>query len=422
MVRGTMADDSIRRSALQRTAGGVATLLLAGSVCLWQRPCSAQISTVVQAQADAARSMIVVSVQQGISSLPPSSAQSFFYHFDYEAEVFVPDDRLGPTVFRSPEVLRRGDLNLRVGASYFEQSEDFAPISYLFDSSADDVDRYTRLGLNLSAKVGLVNFSLNYGLVDRIETRITVPVVIVDAKGATVLYVSKSEPDPISDQTPVVTGETPAIFSQAVANKQAVPKEGQFPQFGVESFNDGAQAGLGRIGLGAKAAILRGERFKLAFDTEFFLPSPNEAEFAGPDSPAILPRLIGAVDIAEWLRGYVDVGYDYDFDQAVLRRFAWDIGLSVPYSRFAFDLGVGGSEYAESIEWTPDVAPPTETGQLFLTPGEDNSLGTTFVDVLLGIKVKVWQRVAFSGAVTIPVDDREFRPAALGTVALEVAF
>src|SRR5262245_5513064 len=86
------------------------------------RPCIALekgVTKVIETQAQAAQTMIVLGVQQGISSLPPTSAQSFFYQFDYESEVFVPSDRLGPTVLRSPELLRAGDLNLRVGASYF---------------------------------------------------------------------------------------------------------------------------------------------------------------------------------------------------------------------------------------------------------------------------------------------------------------
>ena len=44
------------------------------------------------------------------------------------------------------------------------------------------------------------------------------------------------------------------------------------------------------------------------------------------------------------------------------------------------------------------------------------------MDLLIGAKFKVNDRIALSGGVSVPVDDQEFRPAALGTVAVELAF
>jgi hypothetical protein len=124
----------------------------------------------------------------------------------------------------------------------------------------------------------------------------------------------------------------------------------------------------------------------------------------------------------DWLNLHVDVGYDYDFEEAELRRFVWNTGAVFPGRRVAVDLGVGGSQYDESIQWTPSLAhgrgdedfPPTTINAL-----ESNEVGDTFVDFLFGIKVRLTDQAVLSGAVTVPLTDEGFRPAALGTIALE---
>ena len=64
----------------------------------------------------------------------------------------------------------------------------------------------------------------------------------------------------------------------------------------------------------------------------------------------------------------------------------------------------------------------TDSGQTnIITVQEDNRLGTTYVDFLAGVKVKLTDRFVLSGAVGVPVTDQGFRPPALGTLALEVS-
>src|SRR5882672_5366874 len=58
-----------------------------------------------QCRADAASKMIVLGVQQGISSLPPTSGQSFSYEFNPELDTYVTSERLGPTSFRAPQTI-----------------------------------------------------------------------------------------------------------------------------------------------------------------------------------------------------------------------------------------------------------------------------------------------------------------------------
>src|SRR5262245_34815467 len=83
-----------------------------------------------QARADSAARMIVLGVQQGISSLPPTSGQSLTYEFDPELSTFVASERLGPTSFRSTQTIGQNKLSVRTSFSYFFLEDDFGPVKY----------------------------------------------------------------------------------------------------------------------------------------------------------------------------------------------------------------------------------------------------------------------------------------------------
>jgi hypothetical protein len=145
---------------------------------------------------------------------------------------------------------------------------------------------------------------------------------------------------------------------------------------------------------------------------------------AGSASPAILPRVVAAADLAEFLRMHADVGYDYDFDFNELRRFVWDVGWSVPLTGVVFDFGVGGSKYNQGIQWTPDTAQfeDLEGQAQTMVALQDNRLGDNFVDFLGGVKLRLTDHAVVGGAVNVPVNDQGFRPTAVGTVAVELYF
>ena len=209
------------------------------------------------------------------------------------------------------------------------------------------------------------------------------------------------------------------------------------------SFSTGNQAGVGRISVGGQGLLYNGDVFALAFSTEFFCNSPSSAEFAGSNSPAILPRIIGQAKLAKYLHVHTDVGYDYDFDVAELRRFVWNTGVSVPLTNWTIDLGVGGSKFDTPVTWTPlrtaglgPVAPgfPNGTpGSVSVLDSSQAELSTNYVNFLFGIKVrlapimteqaaKLLETTVLSGSVSVPVTSGGFQPAAAGTLALEYYF
>jgi len=439
-----------RRCKVARLTGGVALVLLnvatAGSARAQGNP--NQFGG--QDRANAISQMTVLGVQQGISSLPPTLG-SFPYEFDFDSGAWV-RTRLGPTVFRAAETIGAHNLSFRLGVSYFDLADSFGPINYLvqFDKPDPQGNLVGVVGLGATADVNVtvMNLSATYGLSSRVDLTFNLPLTVVRANASQTSSTMQSAAGLPSNQAVVggVFQSTPlpsdptrraadiAGLSRAFEtltrpgcgfgpNACLVYRRDSFNALGFD-FNQGTQAGVGRISLGGKASLYTSEWVQFAFMTEFFMPSPNQGKFAGPDSAAILPRGILVVPAADWLRFFADLGYDYDFDKSALRRLVWNVGPSVPFERFEFDLGVGGSQYNTPIQWTPAVAHGAPDAALGV-PGStitalgNNQLGDSFIDFIGGLKVRLGDRWVLSGAVDVPLNNQGFRAAALGTLALE---
>ncbi len=383
-----------------------------------------------QDRASAASQLIVLGVQQGISSLPPTSGQSFVSEFDPTLANWVSSEQLGPTALRSPQTVGANKFSIRVAGSYFQLSDTKQPIVYQVNNSAGNPFGVAKIGLQANAKVGLMNFGANYGILDRLEVMLNVPVVTVNAH-ASQIYTSSSGFNVPPSQAqlsgvPVVGGDVAGavnLMNGAIQSGLLHIRNDSYSSLGFD-FNQGTHAGVGRISVGAKGVVYADKLWQLAFAPEFFCPSPNQDQFSGSNSPAILPRLILSGKSTEQLRILMDAGYDYDFDNNELRRFVWNGGGSYAISGATFDAGVGGSTFNEGIKWTPTVAPFTapngSTGTIQAL--QSNRFGRTFIDFLGGVKVRVANKTVLSGSVNVPLNNEGFRAAAVGTVAVEQYF
>ena len=386
-----------------------------------------------QERADAAHELIVLAVERGIASLPPTTGQAVTYEFDPASDALHRSLRLGPTVLRSAQTIGRGTFSVRVAASYFDANQSLGPINYLFDDANPAHEQsVTKLGLDADAHVGLLNLSASYGVTNRLELLGNVPLTVVDARASASFTTATSELGQPPSQALVhawrvhngdVAGAIGGLDDQFRSGTFSIRRD-SFSSLGY-NFNDGTHAGVGRISLGGKFTALTTERIQLAMMSEIFLPSPSQAEFAGSDSVAVLPRLIGTAKLTDALRLYTDAGYEYDFDEASLRRFTWTAGGSLGFQRFSVDFGVGGSQYEEPITWTPSTVYGAATSTFPASTGhalQDNATGTTVVNLLLGIKLRISEDMVIAGGVTVPVVNTDFQPDVLGTIALECYF
>jgi len=377
----------------------------------------------VQQRANAAQQTIILGVSQGVSSLPPTTGQSFVYELDPELDTYKATGLLGPTAYRSPLTLGQGKMSLRVAASYFELSNTQNPINYEVNGLAQPL--FTKFGLKTDAKVGLFNIAYSAGVLEWLELSVNFPITIVEAKAkSSFVTLASAANDPIGD-APVAAATSIDALDANLADGDLIIREGTVNQLGA-NFNEGTSAGLGRVSLGGKALFLQSEYVDMAFSLEIFLPSPSEDEYAGTNSAAFLPRLITAINVAEGAKIHIDAGYDKDTEFSELSRFVWNTGASYAMPGFTVDTGVGGSVFNRGIEWTPSsfTQPPGQEIDVPLqfTALGDNTLGTNYIDYLFGVKGQILENAVISGAVNVPINSDGIRPAAVGTVAFEMYF
>src|SRR5262245_46674782 len=96
------------------TAIGVAGFLVVPMLAAAQSEQVFPTVQVLQSQATAVRKLALLGVQQAISLLPPSSAQSVLFEYDPDVESYRKSLRPGPTAFRTPYSLAAGTVNARV--------------------------------------------------------------------------------------------------------------------------------------------------------------------------------------------------------------------------------------------------------------------------------------------------------------------
>lgn len=411
-----------------------------------------------QDRANAIRQGIIVGVQQGISSLPPTSGQSFVYEYDTSLGVSVPTETLGPTSFRSPQTLAEGKLSLRGAYSYFNLEKTVNPQQYLAEvtDAPGTFHGIVGFGVKASAQVSLFNLAATYGLLKNLDVMINIPITVVNASGYQISSTRVSNAGLPANQAqlagffasgplssdPAVRQEQLNIVTQGY-NDSLAPPDGNCDlgpanclTYRTDSlnslgfaFNTSTGAGVGRIDLGAKYQIYGGgsdNPFDLAGSLEFFTPSPSQDNYAGSDTAAILPRLIAQARLFPHFRLHMDAGYNGDFGESQLSSFVWNFGASVPIDRFVGDLGFGGSYFNAPIHLNPQIATGSTNASgvqnVTLTALEDTGLGSNYVDFLFGLKYRITEQWVISGAVNVPINDQGFRAAAVGTVAAEVYF
>lgn len=430
---GTIATDCMdsrsaksRRSVRSPARGGLSIVAALGVVLAGAPHGLAQ--TVPSVNAKATREAILLGVDRGISSLPPSAGQSINFRFDPGLGVYTQSPLVGPTALRTPLTIGEGNVALRVAASYFAASQTFGPAFYSSGTSANGQQGASFAnGINLaaSAKVWVTSIGATVGFSPRAQLSMSMPIVNVHASASQIFTQRVGGSGP--GATEILPGENARTAVKAAVGPDCAARgdclewaSRPFPESEVPSGNG---VNLGRSEVAVRYLALPGSSYDVALELGSLLPSPDEDDYAGTNTIAIVPRVI-----AQWsatdsiiLRG--DVGYEYDFDAAELRRFIWNVGTSFEVERLSLDVGFGGSQYAEGIEWAPKGG-SFEQGGITFTTATDSSTetATTSASFLFGVKAKILPQLYALGAVNVPVTSDAFEPTAIGTWGLEYYF
>lgn len=406
------------------TACRPATTLLVGLLLCFAdgSPVDAQGSFIPiqirDAQANAARLGITLGVSQGIAALPPTAGQSFVYEFEPEIETFTRGaNLLGPTSFRSPLTIGRGKLSLRIASSYFEIANTQQPIAYQI--AGENGPGSPQVGLETSAKVGLVNVTCSIGPSESVELSVNVPIAVVEARANQLVVSGASSSGALAGFPTSLDALDRNLSNGSFASRAASIDR-------AEILNEGTSTGLGRVSVSGKAQFVRSQYADVAASMEVFMQNPDDNQFAGTNSYALLPRLITAINLSDAAKLHVDVGYNQDTKFSELSGLVWNTGASWANPGLTFDAGVGGFLFNKDIEWTPAVisrgeSSPGVPDPPFVAVG-DNTVGTNYINLLFGAKVKLAGDSVLSGAVSVPLNTQGIRPIAIGSLAFEMYF
>jgi hypothetical protein len=266
----------------------------------------------------------------------------------------------------------------------------------------------------------LLDLAVSYGLTDRIELSLDIPITIVDVATRAFFLASPSDPT-----KPVSTGSAKEIADGLDSNAFVISQY-PFEAPGVEEslgvpIRDGTKVGVGQIGIDVKFAWLSFPGMELSPSVELLLQSPSEDQLSGPDSVGLFPRLAATYRPLDDLGVYLDVGYAYEIEFQELTGFAWNGGLSwAPLSSLAIDAGAGGYLFAKGVEVLPsqiDSSGPSSPTAYSLG---FTRLGTNFVNALFGVKLRIVEGLVIAGAAVVPVTADGIRPDAAGSLAIEV--
>ncbi|MGH7506473.1 MAG: hypothetical protein ACRELX_12510 [Longimicrobiales bacterium] len=258
-----------------------------------------------------------------------------------------------------------------------------------------------RVSTNLDLSLLVTSLVASYGVTDRIDFGIALPIVRASLSGSSDAMFEQYDP-----------GASPHYFGTD-ANRTLV----------AQSSASGDAIGIGDIGGRIKVNAYQDESRGVALVGDVRLPTGNEDDFLG--SGATTVRVIGVASARFGnFTPHVNAGYQYtsasDLNNRLLATLGFDHLVSERVT-VAGDL-LGSFETGQSRLLLPDpvvyTAPDVRTVELTDIPRKDDN----FVDASFGAKFSAGQDFRIIANVVFPLAKAGVRPTALWTVGLERTF
>jgi hypothetical protein len=260
----------------------------------------------------------------------------------------------------------------------------------------DVIEVSTSLNLNMQ----VASFFMSYGLLDRVDIGVAVPLVRADLSGGSTARVL-----PFSFPTP--------HFFGTAAN----------PSLSAASTVDGTATGIGDVLARLKVNLGGSERGAFGFLVDARFPTGREEDFLGSGEFAL--RGLGIISGRFGnFSPHLNLGYQYrsgrSITDAVLATAGFD-DLVSSWATLAVDLitqwqvGTSPVRLPGVVEFTQ---PAVHTVQQTDIPNRRDNL----IDGSLGFKFRVGNGVTAVTNVLIPLNDAGIRGSAVGTVGLEYTF
>lgn len=409
------------RISTKPSPAGLGILFLLIGLLAGSRAANAQ--NVVDFEIAAAKQATLLAVDRGISSLPPSAGQSAVYLYDPDLDTYTISPLVGPTALRSASTIGEGSVGFRIATSYFEASQLFGPAFYRVTPRGGTNEFANGVNLNATAKVWVTSLGATIGLTPKAQLSMNLPLVNVHANADTI-FTTATPDGRVPGFAQVVGDQSPrtAVKAAVARGEQGLPGPLYWSSQSIpaDALPPGDGLNLGRSEVSLRYRVYPGAEFDVAAELGALLPSPDEEDYAGTGTIAVVPRLIGQWAASDAITVRTDLGYEYDFDTSELRRFIWNAGVSLAFERYSVDLGFGGSEYADGIQWAPRTGTFSQGGITFdASTSSSVETSTTSAAFLFGVKGRLISQLYLFGAATVPVTSDAFEPVAIGTWGLE---
>jgi hypothetical protein len=283
-----------------------------------------------------------------LSSFPlASSAGGFTYRFDPSLGVLTRvSDSFGPIFAERVDTVGKGRFNLGVNYSHFTFDEidnlnlrdgDVRLVFTHEDTNHDGTNEnlffegdVITAQLLLKIETDIVAFVVTYGITDRFDVGVAVPIVRVDLEAVTNAAINR-----------LATGTVaPGIHRFASGQSE-------------ESFRQsGSASGVGDVVLRAKYRLLEGPKAGLALASDVRLPTGEERDLLGTGATQVKAFLVGSAHLGAF-SPHINGGYSWSLEAAgdpqvpdeIVYTGGFDWALS---PRFTFAVDVVGRTFRKT--------------------------------------------------------------------------
>jgi hypothetical protein len=327
-----------------------------------------------------------------------SSVGGFTFALDSSLGTFVrTTETLGPLFAERAQTLGRGKLNVHGSYTFFRydefSGEDLGHLQVTARHQPDviglpDVREQfeldtIRMSVDLDIRVQIFAMAATYGLTDRLDVGIFVPIVHVDME--------------VKSTARIIVSPQNTLF----------PGVHFFDPNG-ESPNDAASGnatGLGDIVLRAKYLLLKNETVDIAGAMLVTLATGDEKNFLGSGDTTVRPFLVLSRTFSDVLirqvsiTPHLNIGYEFNVDHTEQNAVEYVVGFDAGTRRF-----VVAGEFLGSHELNGD------------------GIGDNILTASIGVKWNPWKQLLLDANAQFPLNDAGLRSKLILTFGVEYSF
>ena len=321
-----------------------------------------------------------------------SSVGGFTFAFDKDLGTFVhTTETLGPLFAERAPTLGAGKFDLNFSFTFFkfdkfgeESLNNFSVVARHnsdvigFPDVREQFELDTiRINLDLDIRVQVLSLAATYGITDRLDLGILIPIARVDMD--------------IKSHAQVVESPENTLF----------PGVHTFVG-GPESPDDAASAsasGLGDILLRAKYQMSKGDLVDISGSVLVKLETGDEKDFLGTGDTTIRPFLVFSRTFFDMLTPHLNIGYEFNLDRHDKNSVEYVAG---------FDIG------NERLTVAADILGSHETS--------GDNIGDNIVTGSLGAKWNLFKKFILSVNIQVPLNESGLRSNLISTAGAEYSF